>query len=107
YTHTRPLLDALEQGFCNVEADIYLVRDQLLVGHNLTDLQPERTLDRLYLQPLHHRVQANGGRVYPQGPEFTLMIDFKSSAEPTYLASVKVLEPFHGMLSSVRNGNVD
>ena len=33
YYHRRPLLDALDQGFCSVEADIYLVEDRLLVGH--------------------------------------------------------------------------
>ena len=107
YAHPRPLLDALEQGFCSVEADVFLVNDQLLVGHNTAELMPERTLERLYLQPLRDRVRTNGGRVYAKGPEFTLMIDFKSAAEPTYLALRKVLEPYHEFLTSVRNGTVE
>jgi len=40
YAHTRPLLDALDQGFCSVEADIYLENGQLLVGHDKKDLTP-------------------------------------------------------------------
>ncbi|HET6325009.1 MAG TPA: hypothetical protein VFG04_09940, partial [Planctomycetaceae bacterium] len=33
YEHKRPLFDALDQGLCSVEADIFLVDGQLLVGH--------------------------------------------------------------------------
>ena len=29
YKHTRPLYDALNRGFCNVEADIYLIDGEL------------------------------------------------------------------------------
>ena len=35
--------DALDHGFCSVEADVFLVKDQLLVGHSSIDLRPERT----------------------------------------------------------------
>ena len=65
YEHTRPLLDALDHGFCGVEADIYLVSGKLLVAHDRKDAKPERTLQALYLDPLRERVKANGGRVYP------------------------------------------
>ena len=54
YQHTRPLLDALNQGFCSVEADIYLVEGQLLVGHDRDELSTERTLQSLYLEPLRN-----------------------------------------------------
>src|SRR5712692_10174041 len=33
YEHKRPLLDALDHGFCSVEADVFLDGDALLVGH--------------------------------------------------------------------------
>jgi hypothetical protein len=36
YEHDRPLFDALDHGFCSVEADIHLVDGQLLVAHNLS-----------------------------------------------------------------------
>src|SRR5437660_12585606 len=69
YEHKRPLFDALEHGFCSVEADIYLVDGQLLVAHNRSQVKPERTLQALYLDPLRELVKKNGGRVYPGGPE--------------------------------------
>src|SRR6478672_12695010 len=72
YEHTRPLFDALDQGFCSVEADIYLIDGQLLVAHDRKDVKPDRTLESLYLDPLRERVKANGGRVYKDGPTIYL-----------------------------------
>src|SRR5688572_24752148 len=67
YFRKRPLLDALDHGICSVEADIYLVDGALLLGHDLKDVKPERTLQALYLDPLRERARANGGRVFPNG----------------------------------------
>src|SRR3954463_3290153 len=78
YEHARPLLDALDQGFCSVEADIHLIQGHLLVGHDPRQLRPDRTLQSLYLDPLKKRIAENGGRVYRDGPTVTLMIDVKS-----------------------------
>lgn len=102
YFRARPLLDALDHGLCSVEADIYLGDDgqQLLVGHDLKDLKPERTLQALYLNPLRERVRANGGRVYPGGPSVTLLIDIKSAGEPTYVRLREVLREYADILTS-------
>ncbi|PRX50257.1 glycerophosphoryl diester phosphodiesterase family protein [Prauserella shujinwangii] len=86
YEHDRPLLDALDHGFTSVEADIYLVDGELLVGHDLVDLTPERTLEALYLEPLRRRVLANHGHVYRRHAELQLLVDIKSAAGPTYAA---------------------
>src|SRR5262245_53599684 len=75
YWHKRPLLDALNQGFTSVEADIFLVDGKLLVGHDILELQPERTLESLYLEPLARRVRENGGHVCGKGDRFILLID--------------------------------
>jgi hypothetical protein len=104
YEHTRPLLDALDHGFCSVEADIFLRDGKLLVAHDARDLRPERTLERLYLQPLAERVKANSGRVYKDGPRFWLLIDIKTEGEPTYKALHELLARYHEMLSTTRDG---
>jgi hypothetical protein len=103
YEHKRPLLDALEQGFCSVEADVYLVGDELLVGHTRLDLRRERTLEKLYLAPLQQRVRSNGGRVYRGGPTLYLLIDVKTEARPTYAAVDKLLAKYGEMLSVTRD----
>lgn len=104
YRHARPLLDALEHGFCSVEADVFLVDGRLLVAHDIEDVNPDRTLKALYLDPLAARVKANGGRVYRDGPTFHLMIDIKSQAIPTYQAVHEELAGYEPMLSEVRDG---
>ena len=100
YEHKRPLFDALDQGLCSVEADIFLVDGQLLVGHVRRLLKPERTLESLYLIPLKERIAKNGGRVYRGGPEFTLLIDIKTNGPTTYAALKKVLEKYADFINS-------
>lgn len=99
YEHTRPLFDALDAGFCSVEADVWLVNGQLLVAHDLKDVNPERTLRALYLEPLRERIRRNGGRVFREVPTVTLMIDVKSEASPTYAALREVLAEYREMLT--------
>ncbi|KFZ84293.1 hypothetical protein ED92_10385 [Amycolatopsis sp. MJM2582] len=103
YEHTRPLQDALDQGFTSVEADIYLVDGQLLVAHDLADTRPDRTLESLYLEPLRKRVLANHGvGVYRQRAEFQLLIDVKGDANSTYAALEKRLyDPRYSFLFSL------
>lgn len=102
YEHHRPLLDALDQGFCSVEADIYLIDGQLLVAHDRPDTRAERTLQSLYLDPLKKRVLANGGRVFPGGPPFSLLIDIKDDAAATYTRLRQVLVDYRDILTSFR-----
>ncbi|MEZ4899074.1 MAG: phosphatidylinositol-specific phospholipase C/glycerophosphodiester phosphodiesterase family protein [Saprospiraceae bacterium] len=112
YEHNRPLLDALDQGFTSVEADVFLVDDRLVVTHNLPHQAAERqalpTLEELYLQPLLERVKENDGVVFPGYTRpFYLMIDFKSAAKETYSVLLKTLESFQEMLHTAHhNGPV-
>jgi len=99
YEHKRPLLDALDHGFCSIEPDIHLVDGKLLVAHNLSATRPERTLQALYLDPLRERVRQNGGRVYRNGPSITLLIDVKSDAEKTYAVLRDLLMEYSPMLT--------
>jgi len=102
YLHARPLLDALEHGFCSVEADVWLVNGRLLVAHDRDKVKPERTLEALYLDSLRERVKQNGGRVHPGGPAITLLIDVKSDAETTYAALRDVLRQYADFLTVFR-----
>jgi hypothetical protein len=102
YEHKRPLFDALDHGFCSVEADIYLVEGQLLVAHSRSQVKPDRTLQSLYLDPLRERVKKNGGRVYPNGPEVTLLIDIKSDWRALYPVLREVLKQYADIFSNFR-----
>jgi hypothetical protein len=102
YEHKRPLLDALDHGFCSVEADVHLVDGQLLVAHDRFRVKPDRTLQSLYLNPLRERVQRNGGHVYPGGPEFMLLVEFKGDWRTSYPVLRDILKQYSGMLTTFR-----
>jgi len=104
YYHDRPLLDALDQGFCSVEADVFLVDGKLLVGHSRGELKPERTLEKLYLDPLRERAKKNDGRIHASVPTVTLLIDIKSNGTETYAALHRVLSDYSEMLTKVQDG---
>jgi hypothetical protein len=54
----------------------------------------------LYLDPLRERVRKNNGRVYPNGPEVTLLIDLKSSWQTIYPVLREVLKQYSDLLST-------
>jgi hypothetical protein len=104
YEHDRPLLDALDHGFCGVEADIHLVDGALLVAHDRNQTRADRTLEKLYLAPLRERTRQNGGRVYPNGPTVILLIDLKSEGAATYLTLKPLLAAYKDILTEFKPG---
>ncbi len=105
--HQRPLLDALDNGFCSVEADIFLVDGHLLVAHTESELSPQRSLSELYLDPLRERVTTNGGSVHGDGQRFTLLIDIKSNGESSYRALDELLAEYADVFTHVVDGRVN
>ncbi len=107
YEHERPLLDALDQGFVSVEADVWLTKDGLLVAHTPFGLKVGRTLQALYLDPLRARVRANGGAVLKDTPHFYLLVDVKSEAKATHAELAKVLAGYADVLTVTRGGKTE
>lgn len=107
YLHPRPLDDALAHGFTSVEADVFLVDDELLVAHTRSEIRPDRTLKRLYLDPLRKRAEAGGGRVWPDGPELTLLVDIKADGEAAYRRLARLLAEYDDIVSVVRAGRLE
>ncbi|MEV1024877.1 phosphatidylinositol-specific phospholipase C/glycerophosphodiester phosphodiesterase family protein [Streptomyces sp. NPDC050264] len=107
YDHPRPLFDALDHRFNSVEADIYLVDGDLLVAHDPVDLDPNRTLESLYLAPLAARVRENHGSVH-QGRHtpLQLLIDIKTEGAATYLELDRQLRRYRGLFTAYAHGRV-
>jgi hypothetical protein len=105
YEHERPLLGALEAGFCSVEADVWLVGGELLVAHELGETDPSRTLQSLYLDPLRAQ-QESGGLAYLEGKPLLLLIDIKSEASDTYAALHDVLTGYDDILTTYAGDEV-
>jgi hypothetical protein len=107
YEHPRPLFDALDHRFGSVEADIYLVGDQLLVAHDPVDLDPARTLESLYLDPLAARVRAHHGSVYRgYRKPLQLLIDIKTEGSSTYLELDRHLRRHKHLFTTYAHGRV-
>lgn len=106
YEHKTPLTGAIANGFISVEADVYLIDNDLYVSHEYPkQLNPNLTLEALYLNPLKNYISKNHGAVYRNysGP-FYLMVDFKSSAKPTYEKLKAILSNYVSIISTIQNG---
>jgi glycerophosphoryl diester phosphodiesterase len=110
YAHKRPLLDALNHGFTSVEADVFLSKGHLLVGHTWLEVlpdvardKPQRTLQSLYLDPLRERIRQRGA-VYDKSTPFYLLIDLKTEGKATYAAVHDVLAQYPDVVSITRDG---
>ncbi|CAL9372761.1 phosphatidylinositol-specific phospholipase C/glycerophosphodiester phosphodiesterase family protein [Streptomyces sp. enrichment culture] len=107
YEHPRPLFDALAHRFGSLEADIFLVGDQLLVAHDPEDLDPARTLESLYLDPLAARVRANHGSVYRgHRRPLQLLIDIKTEGASTYRELDRRLRRYKHLFTTYAHGRV-
>lgn len=113
YLHERPLLDALDNGFRSIEADIFLVDGDLWVAHSTAELSADRTLKALYLDPLRQRMQSHANdssepfqSVEGDGQPVTLLIDLKSEGESTYRALNQLLSKYDDVFTHVDSDGV-
>lgn len=106
YWRGNPLHDALAAGFCSVEADLFLVNGELLVGHSRVELKRDRTLESLYLAPLRERIRAEGGAVHAGHPDcqFWLHLDVKTGARETFQAIQTVLVRYADLIEHDAGG---
>ena len=105
YEHQRPLLDALDNGFISVEADVFCVDGELYVYHNLpATIDKTRTLENLYLKPLSDIIREKGSIYKNYTGPFYLMIDFKTSFDKTYPQLIKLLSSYDTIITIVRDG---
>ncbi|RDK39809.1 hypothetical protein M752DRAFT_320685 [Aspergillus phoenicis ATCC 13157] len=99
YWRPVPLFSALQAGCTGVEADVWLVDNELYVGHTMSALTPQRTLRNLYINPLlrileqqnpitdlHPQRDSPPQGVFDMDPSQTLilLIDFKTDGQETW-----------------------
>lgn len=105
YLHKKPLYEALDNGFTNIEADIFLINDKLIVAHYFPYFKSKRTLEALYLKPLADYIKNNNGTIYSNYLKpVTLMIDIKTGADKTYAVLKPLLDKYASLLTSYDNG---
>jgi hypothetical protein len=107
YVHPRPLVEALELGYGSIEADVFLVDGELLVGHDQGDLRPGRTLRAMYLDPLveYAKVHEEKRKRGADAP-LILLVDIKADGLAVYRALHEMLEQRFSIFTELRNGVV-
>ncbi len=95
YTREVPFYEAYSQKVTSIEADVFLKGGHLLVGHELEDLTPDMSFERLYLQPIVSLFKNNGSRAWKDSDEILqLMVEIKSGTAPAMKALVSMLKKY-------------
>ncbi|MBD1395464.1 alkaline phosphatase [Mucilaginibacter glaciei] len=109
YKNSIPFYRAYEKGFGSIEADVYAVNGQLMVAHAVKEIDPERSLKKLYTDPLIKKLAIDKQR------NLRLLIEIKNDYKavlPLVISELKPLQsylayPGHpGRLSIVMTGAV-
>lgn len=79
YEQKVPFWYALGSGAKSIEADVYLVNNELFVSHEQKDIQKERTFSNLYLKSIEKALDLGIIKDQP----IQILIDLKTGAEPT------------------------
>ncbi|KAL6702852.1 Altered inheritance of mitochondria protein 6 [Coniothyrium glycines] len=110
YWRRVPLYDALHRGCTGVEADVWLVEDDLLVGHSTRALTPDKTFRSMYVDPLrkmldHKNEQMDVKRslvgksgIFDVAPTQTLvlLVDFKNNGRDIFPVVSRHLDVLRG-----------
>lgn len=99
YEQKVPFWTAYDAGCVSIEVDLFLEGDQLMVAHEKRSIDPKRTLQSLYLDPISQGLSV--GLIDSIG--FHLMLDLKTAGVPTLDRIVEVGEAYQEMLYSSSN----
>lgn len=94
YLQNVPFLKAYAAGASSIEADVFLVGDSLYVAHTQEEIDTERSLERLYLEPLQRALAL--GLEDPK--KMQLLIDVKSEPYATLDALIKILKGYPSII---------
>jgi alkaline phosphatase len=100
YASAMPFYAAYSNEAGVIEADVFLVNNELLVAHTSKEITAENSLKNLYLEPLSSKLKKLEGKAYPSDKPLILMIDIKSDGEETLKVIVQQLKMFPEIISN-------
>ncbi|KGE13772.1 alkaline phosphatase [Sphingobacterium deserti] len=104
YTRNNPFTQAYSLGFGSIEVDLFLRDNELYVAHLPNEISPDRTFDKLYLQPLLDAFKnSKNGYLYPQQGQLQLLIDPKTDGTAVLELLTKKLAPYRQYFDSKNN----
>lgn len=106
YHQNIPLLSAYYAGMGSIEADVFLKNGELFVAHEASEIRPEATLKKLYLEPLSRFYLQNGNRPYKDSTmRLQLVIDIKEGHQKVLAQLLKDLKDYGQIFNSAENPN--
>ena len=96
YEQNIPFWSAYANGLNSIEADIFLKDNRLYVSHTEADIKKERTLEKLYLDPLQQVMALQMGNQQP----IQLLIDIKTESIATLKKLIAVLETYPNVINN-------
>jgi alkaline phosphatase len=100
YASTLPFFGAYSNETGVIEADVFIVNNELFVAHNFKDIAPQNTLKNLYLDPLSSKLKHLEGKAYASNKPLILMIDIKSDATTTLKLIAQQLKTYPEIISN-------
>ena len=88
YAQQEPFYGAFRAEAASIEADIFLVDGEVMLGH---DSPTKSSVREGYLDPIRKAFQENSGSVYPKGRGLQLLVDLKDGA-PALVALQQLIE---------------
>ncbi len=102
YEQKFPFISAYNLNYDSIEADLYVIDNEIFVSHDLDKIKPERTFKNLYLNPLLDKIKENNGFPYPNKKPLTLMLDLKKEGKEILKVLFEQLEPYKRELRHVK-----
>lgn len=100
YCRTAPFYEAYSQKASSIEADVFYIDGELLVGHDLEDLRPDMNFREMYVEPVVRMFHLNGGRAWKDtSAPLQLMVELKSDTEPELSAVIDLLSQYHDVFN--------
>ena len=105
YKQKHPLTDALNNGFLSIEADVFLIKGQLIVSH-VHPFFKKGTLEELYLKPLSDTIKRNGSIYKGDSRSLILLVELKSASSPAYKVLDDLLFKYRNIVTRYENGKL-
>ena len=100
YASKLPFYEAYSNEAGVIEADVFLVNNELFVAHTSKEINPQNTLKSQYLDPLAVKFKSLAGKAYPGNKPLILMIDIKTEAEATLKLIAQQLRTYPDLVSN-------
>lgn len=95
YEQPTPFWMAWKEQFGSIEADIWLRKGVVLIGHDTNEIKTGRTLEQYYVKPLQACVSRNNGYPYADtARKLQILIDVKEDSVNALAALIALLDKY-------------